>query len=147
MGFGIGFIFVPLTTLAVGTLRNEQIGNATGIQNLVRNIGGSIGISFVSTMLERYAQAHQYFMTTRLTPLEPGYQQRIGTVQHIFGTTFSSVDALARSQGAIYNVLLQQANYWAFVELFYAFALACVASTLGVLFFQRVKATGAIHLE
>ena len=42
---------MPLTTLAIGTLRNEQIGNATGIQNLVRNIGGSIGLSFVSTML------------------------------------------------------------------------------------------------
>jgi len=147
MGFGVGFIFVPLTTLAVGTLRNEQIGNASGIQNLVRNIGGSIGISFVSTMLERYAQAHQYFMTARLTPLEPGYQQRIGAVQHIFASTFSSVDALARSQAAIYNVLLQQANYWAFVELFFAFALACFVSIFGVLLFQKVKAIGEMHLE
>ena len=49
------FIFVPLTTLAIGTLRNEQIGNATGLQNLVRNIGGSVGLSFVSTMLQRYS--------------------------------------------------------------------------------------------
>ena len=42
MGFGLGFIFVPLTTLNVGTLRNDQMGNATGIQNLMRNVGGSV---------------------------------------------------------------------------------------------------------
>src|SRR5262249_38974008 len=61
-GFGVGFIFVPLTTVALGTLPNEQIGSGTGIQNLLRNIGGSIGISFVSTMLSRYAQAHEVFL-------------------------------------------------------------------------------------
>ena len=54
-GFGAGFIFVPLTTVGMATLRNDQIGNAAGIQNLVRNLGGSVGISFVSTMLERFA--------------------------------------------------------------------------------------------
>ncbi len=77
-GFGMGFIFVPLTGLTLGTLRNEQIGNGTGIQNLMRNIGGSIGISFVSTMLVRYAQAHQVFLVDRLTPLDPLFQQRGG---------------------------------------------------------------------
>jgi MFS transporter, DHA2 family, multidrug resistance protein len=77
-GFGSGFIFVPLATLAVGTLRNEEIGNATGIQNLLRNIGGSIGLSLVSTMLERGAQAHQAFMVAHLSPLNPLYQRQIG---------------------------------------------------------------------
>jgi DHA2 family multidrug resistance protein len=61
-GFGVGCIFVPLTTLAVGTLRNEQIGNAMGLQNLIRNTGGSIGLSFVSTLLQRYSQVHQSMM-------------------------------------------------------------------------------------
>ena len=77
-GFGTPFIFVPLTTLAIGTLRNEQIGNATGLQNLVRNIGGSVGLSYVSTMLQRYSQAHQAMMVGQLSPLNPQYQQHLG---------------------------------------------------------------------
>jgi DHA2 family multidrug resistance protein len=70
-GFGAGFIFVPLATLAVGTLRNEEIGNATGIQNLLRNIGGSIGLSFVATKLVRSAQEHQAMMVGQFSPLNP----------------------------------------------------------------------------
>ena len=69
---------MPLTTLAVGTLRNEQIGNASGLQNLIRNIGGSIGLSFVSTLLQRYSQTHQSMMVGQLSPLNPEYQQHIG---------------------------------------------------------------------
>src|SRR5208337_697425 len=76
-GFGSGFIFVPLSTITLGVLRNDQIGNAAGIQNLVRNVGGSVGISFISTMLERYAQAHQVFMAGHLSPLNPVYRQQI----------------------------------------------------------------------
>jgi DHA2 family multidrug resistance protein len=68
MGFGMGFIFVPLTTTTVSSLSNEQIGAGTGIQNLMRNLGGSIGISYVSTMLVRYAQAHQGLWRRTLRP-------------------------------------------------------------------------------
>ena len=48
-GVAMSFLFVPLTTLSVANLRNEQIGNATGIYNLMRNIGGSIGIASMTT--------------------------------------------------------------------------------------------------
>ena len=76
-GFGAGFVFVPLTTVSLGMLRNEQMANATGIQNLMRNIGSAVGLSFVSTMLERYAQAHQMLMVGHLSPLNPVYHQRL----------------------------------------------------------------------
>ena len=52
-GFGGGFVFVPLTTLAMGSLRKQEIGNAAGIYNLVRNIGGSIGIAALTANLVR----------------------------------------------------------------------------------------------
>ena len=109
-GLGTSFIFVPLTTLAIGTLRNEQIGNATGIQNLVRNIGGSIGLSFVSTMLERYSQAHQAMMVEQLSPLNPQYQQHLGLAQKFFELRFNPADALARAHDLLYHTLLQQSQ-------------------------------------
>src|SRR5262249_11785221 len=46
-GAAAGMVFVPLTTVTMGTLSNEQMGNASGFFNLLRNIGGSIGISLV----------------------------------------------------------------------------------------------------
>jgi DHA2 family multidrug resistance protein len=52
-GLGIGFIFVPISVVALGTLRNEQMGNASGIFNLLRNLGGSIGISAATAMVTR----------------------------------------------------------------------------------------------
>ena len=51
MGFAIGMIFVPLTTIAMGTLPNEMMGTATGLYNLMRSMGGSIGIAVVTTLL------------------------------------------------------------------------------------------------
>ena len=72
-GMGISFIFVPLTTSTVAYLRQDQMGNATGLYNLMRNIGGSIGIAFVTTMLARDAQVHQEIMAPDTTPYDPAF--------------------------------------------------------------------------
>jgi DHA2 family multidrug resistance protein len=141
-GFGTGFIFVPLTTVGMGTLRNDQIGNAAGIQNLLRNIGGSVGISFVATMLERFAQAHQAFMTAGVSALNPIYRQNLGRVQGLLQSHFSPVDARLRAQGMIYNVIHQQTSYWAFIDLFYWFMWLGLACALGVWLLKEVKSTG-----
>ena len=109
-GLGSPFVFVPLTTLGIGTLRNEQIGNATGLHNLVRNIGGSVGLSFVSTMLERYAQAHQAMMAGQLSPLNPQYQQHLGFAQKLLELHFDPADALARARDLLYHTMLQQSS-------------------------------------
>ena len=58
-GFGLSFVFVPISTAAYGTLRNEQIGNASGLFNLMRNVGGRIGISVAQTLLIRRSAVHQ----------------------------------------------------------------------------------------
>ena len=143
-GFGLGFIFVPLTTMALGTLPNDQLGNATGIQNLLRNIGGSIGISFVTTMLARYAQAHQVFLVPHVSELNPIFQQRLGALQGVFESNFSPPDALIRAQASINNTVVQQVNYWAFVQLFYLIAWVCLICILGMLLFRRVKTAGPV---
>jgi MFS transporter, DHA2 family, multidrug resistance protein len=142
-GFGTGFIFVPLTTVGMGTLRNDQIGNASGIQNLLRNIGGSVGISFVSTMLERFGQAHQAFLTARVSALNPIYRQDLGQVQGVLQRHFSPVDAHLRAEDMIYNVVHQQTSYWAFIDLFYLFMWLGLVSALGVWLLKEVKSKGA----
>lgn len=146
-GFGSGFIFVPLGALAVGTLRNDQIGNATGIQNLVRNIGGSIGISFVSTMLARGAQTHQANMVGHFSPLNPQFQQHVLATQKVFESSFSPADAALRAQASTYQLLLQQANYWAFIQLFFWIACLSGISAVVVFLMRKAKSTGAPALH
>src|SRR6266850_3141306 len=85
-GFAMGFVFVPLTTMALGTLRNDQMGNASGVFNLMRNTGGSLGIAAVTTMLARGVQVHQAAMVSHLTPYDPAFQQRM---QDLTGTLSS----------------------------------------------------------
>ncbi|HUN76502.1 MAG TPA: DHA2 family efflux MFS transporter permease subunit [Steroidobacteraceae bacterium] len=136
-GLGTSFIFVPLTTLAIGTLRNEQIGNATGIQNLVRNVGGSIGLSWVSTMLQRYAQVHQALMVGHLSQVSPQYQAQLSLFQRAFERGFTAPDALFKARGMLYNVLLQQSTYWAFVDLFFMVAGLSAACVVLVPIFRR----------
>jgi DHA2 family multidrug resistance protein len=146
-GFGAGFIFVPLANVMVGTLPNEQMGNATGIQNLVRNVGGSIGISFVSTMLERYAQAHQAMMTEHMSPLNPQFVQRSAALQHLFGASQSPADAVLHAHAFLYNVMLQQASYWAFVQLFYQIAWLCAICLAGTFVLRRVRSARAVAIH
>jgi DHA2 family multidrug resistance protein len=141
-GFGVGCIFVPLTTLAVGTLRNEQIGNATGLQNLIRNTGGSIGLSFVATLLQRYSQTHQSMMAGQMSPLNPIYQQKSAVLQKVFEQRFSPADSLARADGSLYHTLIQQSDYWAFMNLFLVVACFCAVSVLCVLTYEK---PGQIH--
>src|SRR5262249_741985 len=75
--FAMGFIFVPLTTMAMGTLANEQMGNAAGVFNLMRNTGGSLGIAAMTTMLSRGGQIHQAALVQNINPYNPVLQERI----------------------------------------------------------------------
>ncbi len=85
MGIGMGMLFIPLTTLTIAGIRKEDMGNATAIYNLIRNIGGSIGIAIVTTVVSRRAQFHQARLVDHLTPYDPMYllrsQQATGLLQ------------------------------------------------------------------
>jgi len=137
---------VPLTTLAIGTLRNEQIGNAAGLQNLVRNVGGSIGLSFVSTMLQRYAQAHQAQLVGQLSSLNPQYQAHLAAAQRLLQRGFGPPDALQRARSLLYHTLLQQSDYWAFMNLFFVVACVCLACVLCVPVFASPRAVHAVSV-
>lgn len=146
-GFGTSCIFVPLTALAVDTLRNEQIGNATGLQNLVRNVGGSVGLSYASTMLQRYAQVHQAMMVRHFSTLNPLYLHRLRIAQSLLAHRFGPVDALERARDLLYHTLLQQSAYWAFADVFYAVACFCGICVLCVPIFRRPTQVRAVALS
>jgi DHA2 family multidrug resistance protein len=143
-GVGVSFIFVPLTTMAMGTLPAQQLGNATGLYNLFRNIGGSVGISLVTTFLARDAQVHQTMMAAHVTPYDPALQQRLHQAAGSLASHFGEHDAIARAYQLICNSVLGQAQLWSFVDNFRWVALLTVVCAFAVFFFRKVKATAAV---
>ena len=139
-GFAMGFVFVPLTTMSMGTLQNEQIGNASGIYNLMRNTGGSIGIAMMTTFLARGAQSHQATMVSHLTPYEPAYQQQLQQLTNMLARTMDMVSAGHKAVGMMYGTLARQAMLLAFLDNFRLMALLCVLCVPAALLFKRVRA-------
>ncbi|MDB5172382.1 MAG: Drug resistance transporter EmrB/QacA subfamily [Phycisphaerales bacterium] len=139
-GLGTAFVFVPLTTLTMGTLRNEQMGNATGIFNLLRNLGGGVGISTVTAMLTRRAQAHQFYSVSHLTPFDPAYHHFLQSATGAFGAHSGPITGAGQATGQLYAVLLQQAQLWAYVDMFRLMAVLCFICLPGVLLFRRARA-------
>lgn len=141
-GFALGFIFVPLTTTTMATLSNEQMGNASGLYNLMRNLGGSVGISAAATFLSRWSQSHQALLTGHLTPYDPIFIERLNQLQQSFSTQFGPVAGQQRAYAVLYGILVRQASLLAFVNIFRALALACLLCVPLVLVFRRIKSGG-----
>ncbi|HEY3931375.1 MAG TPA: DHA2 family efflux MFS transporter permease subunit [Verrucomicrobiae bacterium] len=138
-GMAISFIFVPLTTATMSQLGQQQIGNASGLYNLMRNLGGSIGIAFVTTMLARGAQTHQALMVGHLTATDPAFVQRFAAAKSLLAHQTDSVTATRQAYSAIYSLLDQQAHLWAFVDNFYLFGLLALGGIPLVFLFKRIK--------
>jgi DHA2 family multidrug resistance protein len=141
-GVGISFTMIPLMTVAVATLKNEQMGNATGLFALARNLAASIGISWVTTMASRGAQSHQAVLAGRVTPYDPVYQYSVqaaqaGVAQHV-GTAQAHSGAL----DLIYQQLLQQSNLLAYMDDFRWLGVLCFFALPLVVLLKRVTVKG-----
>ena len=138
-GFALSFVFVPITTQAYGTLSNEQIGNASGIFNLVRNIGGSVGISVAQTELTRRSDFHQNDILNYVPTAGYWFQQRVQAIQGYLGQQTNRANTMAAAQSQIYQQLNSQALLWAFVDVFRWTALLGFFCVLLVWTFAKVK--------
>ena len=138
-GLAMGFLFVPVTTASVGMLRQEQMGNATGIFNLTRNLGGSLGIALTTTMLARGAQTHQAVMASHLSPYNPVLQQRLQQI-HSFLTAQQGVGTPERTYAFLYGIVNRQARLMAFVDDFRYLAYLCFLCVPMVFLFKKVMA-------
>ncbi len=117
-GFGLSFVFVPISIAAYGTLRNEQMGSASGLFNLMRNVGGSIGISLASTLLTRHSAAHQNEILNSVPLSGQQFQNSLAGARHSLSGPFGPANTLHPAQSLLYNELGRQARLWAFVDVF-----------------------------
>jgi DHA2 family multidrug resistance protein len=147
-GFGSGMVFVPLSTTTMANLSNQEIGNASGLYNLLRNVGGSLGISIMDTLLARHSQLHQANLIQNLAPSSRIYQEQLSHGITDLGPKIGTAMADAGTIGRVYQSLNVQALLLSYVDDFRYLALASFAC-LPVAWMLRktVGRKGAIHAE
>jgi MFS transporter, DHA2 family, multidrug resistance protein len=146
-GFGSGCIFVPLSAVTVAGLPNEEIGNASGLYNLMRNIGASIGISVVNTLVARHQQLHRNELAHSITPANVNFLNRLHGIQQFLQSQGSSAaTALNRAYGLIDLTLNGQARLWSYVDDFRYMALACFACIPIVLMLKKTARKGGLSV-
>jgi MFS transporter, DHA2 family, multidrug resistance protein len=117
-------LFVPLTTATMDPISNEKMGNATSIFNLMRNIGGSVGIAVTQTLMSRGRQLHTNILGSHISPYSHLAQERMRQLQSAFMAQGSDpVTAAQRSHGALWATVQQQASILTFNDIFRLMAL------------------------
>lgn len=141
LGVGMGFFFIPLTTMTMSGIRKEDMGNASAIYNLLRNLGGSFGVAFVTTILSRRAQFHQNRLVEHLTPFDSNYQ--IFAEQSRAFLEHRGVKESVSGQGALgvmYKELLRQSSMQSFNDAFFLVCILMLCIVPLVFFMRRGEA-------
>jgi DHA2 family multidrug resistance protein len=145
---GLAFLFVPINTAAYAYLPREKNNQASGLINLARNIGGSVGISFVTTMLARRAQFHQTVLVSHLTPQSSAYLAGLrGMAQPFISAGSNAIDASQQAYGLLYNTVFRQANVLSYIDNFWVLAVGCLVMVPLVFLMKKPPkgATAAAH--
>jgi DHA2 family multidrug resistance protein len=139
-GIGMGFVFVPLQTLALSTIRLDRLSNATAAFNVVRNVGASIGIATVTTLLARRAQYHQAMLVERADVTNPMAGARLQEwAAHFSGQGADPVTAGRQALALFYRQTVDQAQVKAYVDDLWLLAALFVGVLLLIPLMRRVR--------
>ena len=145
---GLGFLFVPINTVAYSYLPREKNNAASGLINLARNIGGSVGISLVTTMLARRSQDHQVYLSRNLAASNPNMQRTLQeTAQALQARGFSPADAMHRAYALMQNNVFRQADMLAYIDNFWLLAVGILFMVPLVFLMKRPKPGGTIAVH
>jgi DHA2 family multidrug resistance protein len=138
-GFGLGMIFVPLTNLAMAELPMSKIAQGTGLFNLMRQLGGSVGIALSATLLQRFTAQNRAALASDVTIYNPVLQQRLHAVTaHLMASGTPPVLAQTQALAVINGQVTAQAMMLSFEHMFLLFGITMV-SLLPLLLFMNSK--------
>jgi DHA2 family multidrug resistance protein len=143
---GLAFLFIPINTITYTGVPREQNNDVSGLTNLARNIGGSVGTAFVATMLSRRQQAHEAVMVRDLTTTSEAFRTRVNALKNLFpagnpnggfgGRTGGNVHA---AQAYIYNLLHRQSAMLAYMDIISIFGVFCICMIPLVMAIGKIK--------
>lgn len=141
--FGQPLMIVPLTTIATGNIEPEQAGSASGLFNMMRNLGGSMGIAALSTLLSQREKFHSSRIGEAVSLYNPETQQRLDSLmQTLISRGSDAVTARQQAIATIDNLVRREANTMAYNDCFYLMGFAILFCGLALIFCQKVKAGG-----
>jgi MFS transporter, DHA2 family, multidrug resistance protein len=127
MVLGMPFLFVPISVMSYVGVPQEKNNEVSGLTALARNIGGSLGISFISTMLVRRAQVHQNYLAAQVYPGSTNYRiLHRGFIAVMQSQSSSAAGAASRSMAHIYDLMVQQANVLAYIDTIHTLVILTV---------------------
>ena len=146
---GLAFLFIPINTISYTGVARAQNNDVSGLTNLARNIGGSVGTAFVATMLSRGQQRHEAYMIRNLTPDSSAFQSRILRLKGLFGGGAGgsggrgnggiSGPGVHTAQAYIYNLLHRQASMLAYLDIIAIFCVFCFCMIPFVFMIGKIK--------
>jgi MFS transporter, DHA2 family, multidrug resistance protein len=144
---GMAFLFVPINTAAYAFLPRDKNNAASGLMNLARNIGGSVGISFVTTMLDRRSQAHMNYLAHNLSAGNPAFQSMLHGASRAMQSHGASAAYATRQAYALIEANVQrQASMLSYVDNFQILGLSILALVPLVFLVRKGKPGGmAVH--
>jgi MFS transporter, DHA2 family, multidrug resistance protein len=141
-GLGMGFLMIPLMTASLADVPNEQMGNASGVNNLARTMGGSMGISLTTALIVRGTQTHSALLVGQLSPYNPEFQQRLQAITGGLSQYGDPANAQRQAYGLLYGTVQQQANLFAYVDTFRLLAILCALCIPVVFLLKKAKSSG-----
>jgi DHA2 family multidrug resistance protein len=140
-GLGLGFIFVPLVTLTLATIDRQKLGNATAAFNVLRNLGGSVGVALATTFLTRRSQGHQSVLAAHVNVWDPATAARLKAwTAHFAAQGADSFTAERQAVAMLYHDVVGQAQVLAYADDFWMLAVLFTVLPLAIPLMRRVRA-------
>jgi DHA2 family multidrug resistance protein len=129
-GVGLGLLFVPLTTLALGNLRGKDIPQGAGLTNMMRQLGGSFGVALVATFIQHRSWAHRVQLLSHVSGYDPNVRERLAAItQGLMAKGSSLYQAQQQAFGAIEGEVVRQTYLLTYMDAFRivgVFFLCCI---------------------
>ncbi|MGY3389983.1 DHA2 family multidrug resistance protein [Bradyrhizobium sp. USDA 3311] len=142
---GQAFVFAPLSAVATAGIEPENAGSASGLFNMMRNLGGAIGIALLQTVLTKREQYHSNVLMQSVSMFEQATRTRLEQLTQYFVNhgILDRADASHRAYVAIGHIVQKQAYILAFSDTFYLLGMALIVALIAVLFLKKPGQTSA----
>ncbi len=118
-GFGLGLLSVPISTMALSTLRGQQIGQGAAFSGMMRQLGGAFGVALISTFVTRQTDLHRSTLVSHLDVNNPGVQQRVlQLTAGMRSTGFDAQTAQAKAYALLDASVMKQATVLSYMDVF-----------------------------
>ncbi len=146
-GIGLSLLFVPLTTLALGGLAPKDFPQGTGLNNMMRQLGGSFGIAIITTLLHVRVGHHRSDLVSHIDQYNPAFQQKFASLVSGFQTRgYGLEDATKLAYKALEGTVIRQSYLLSYLDGFWV-AGFCLLASIPIIWMQKIKKKAPIIVD